>query len=106
MSTQVTTSQTDSTARVERGTLPDTPLRAWPGRPLPLGATWDGEGVNFALFSRNATGVELCLFDDINDVIPRAEVESFMARYKAAAGFAKDALNLAPPTIAPGAMVS
>ena len=35
----------------------------WPGRPYPLGATWDGAGVNFALFSENATGVELCLFD-------------------------------------------
>ena len=46
------------------------------------------------------------VFDDIDDVIPRTEVEAFMARYKAAAGFAKDALNLAPPTIAPGAMVS
>ncbi len=35
----------------------------WPGKPYPLGATWDGEGVNFALFSESATGVELCLFD-------------------------------------------
>lgn len=35
----------------------------WPGRPYPLGATWDGEGVNFALFSEHATGAELCLFD-------------------------------------------
>jgi len=35
----------------------------WPGKPYPLGATWDGEGVNFALFSDHATGVELCLFD-------------------------------------------
>jgi glycogen operon protein len=35
----------------------------WPGRPYPRGATWDGEGVNFALFSSNATRVELCLFD-------------------------------------------
>jgi isoamylase len=34
------------------------------GRPFPLGATWDGLGVNFALFSANATKVELCLFDD------------------------------------------
>jgi glycogen operon protein len=34
-----------------------------PGEPYPLGATWDGEGVNFALYSENATGVELCLFD-------------------------------------------
>ena len=38
-------------------------MRVWPGNPYPLGATWDGEGVNFALFSENATGVELCLFD-------------------------------------------
>ena len=35
----------------------------WPGHPYPLGATWDGQGVNFALFSENADGVELCLFD-------------------------------------------
>ncbi len=38
-------------------------MRMWPGQPYPLGATWDGAGVNFALFSENATGVELCLFD-------------------------------------------
>jgi glycogen operon protein len=37
-------------------------MRVWPGSPHPLGATWDGEGVNFALFSEHATGVELCLF--------------------------------------------
>jgi isoamylase len=41
-----------------------TPVRRWPGRPYPLGATWDGSGVNFALFSENAQAVELCLFDD------------------------------------------
>ena len=35
----------------------------WPGAPFPRGATWDGEGVNFAIFSENATKVELCLFD-------------------------------------------
>ena len=34
-----------------------------PGRPYPLGATWDGTGVNFALYSENATKVELCLFE-------------------------------------------
>jgi glycogen operon protein len=34
------------------------------GRPYPLGATWDGLGVNFALFSAHATKVELCLFDE------------------------------------------
>ena len=38
-------------------------LRTRPGHPYPLGATWDGGGVNFALFSDHATGVELCLFD-------------------------------------------
>ncbi|MBE9128233.1 glycogen debranching protein GlgX [Coleofasciculus sp. LEGE 07081] len=38
----------------------------WPGKAYPLGATWDGKGTNFALFSENATGVELCLFDREN----------------------------------------
>ena len=38
-------------------------MQVWPGQPYPLGATWDGAGVNFALFSENATAVELCLFD-------------------------------------------
>ncbi len=37
------------------------------GLPFPLGATWTGLGVNFALFSANATKVELCLFDDAGD---------------------------------------
>ncbi len=36
----------------------------WPGRPFPLGATWDGGGTNFSIFSEHAEGVELCLFDD------------------------------------------
>src|SRR6185437_11352656 len=35
----------------------------WPGQPYPRGATWDGEGVNFSLFSAAAEKVELCLFD-------------------------------------------
>jgi isoamylase len=38
-------------------------LKVWPGNPYPLGAAWDGAGVNFALFSENATEVDLCLFD-------------------------------------------
>jgi isoamylase len=37
--------------------------RTYPGVPHPLGACWDGAGVNFALFSENATAVELCLFE-------------------------------------------
>ncbi len=37
--------------------------RCLPGKPFPLGATWDGTGVNFSLYSENATKVELCLYD-------------------------------------------
>ncbi len=36
----------------------------WPGRPFPLGTMWDGHGTNFSIFSENAEGVELCLFDE------------------------------------------
>jgi len=36
----------------------------WPGMPYPRGATWDGEGVNFGLFSEHAEKVELCIFDE------------------------------------------
>jgi glycogen operon protein len=46
----------------------------WPGSPFPLGATWDGEGVNFSLFSENAERVELCLFDHEGDELDRIEV--------------------------------
>ncbi len=38
-------------------------MNVWLGQPYPLGATWDGSGVNFSLFSQNVTKVELCLFD-------------------------------------------
>jgi glycogen operon protein len=50
-------------------------MRVWPGEPHPLGATWDGEGVNFALFSEHAAGVELCLFDEPEDAKESARVE-------------------------------
>ncbi len=43
--------------------MTDRSSAVWPGAPYPLGATWDGEGVNFALFSEHAERVELCLFD-------------------------------------------
>lgn len=43
-----------------------------PGKPYPLGATWDGQGVNFAIFSENATEIELCLFEDV-DAIEESE---------------------------------
>ncbi len=42
-------------------------MKIWPGHPYPLGATWDGKGVNFALFSEHATKVELCLFNSPHD---------------------------------------
>jgi isoamylase len=41
--------------------------KLWKGHAYPLGATWAGDGVNFALFSENATGVELCLFDRLGE---------------------------------------
>jgi isoamylase len=39
----------------------------WPGRPFPLGATWDGAGTNFSVFSEHAESVELCLFDEAGE---------------------------------------
>ena len=49
-------------------------MRVWPGQAYPPGATWDGEGVNFALFSEGATAVELCLFHHENDAIESAKI--------------------------------
>jgi len=46
-------------------------MKIKPGKPYPLGATWDGHGVNFSLFSEHATGVDLCLFDS-----PQSQEES------------------------------
>ena len=43
------------------------------GLPYPLGATWDGNGTNFALFSANATKVEVCLFDEHRKTRDRAD---------------------------------
>ena len=42
------------------------PLNVWPGRPDPLGASWDGHGTSFAVFAQQATRVELCLFDEVS----------------------------------------
>jgi isoamylase len=49
-------------------------MRVWPGTSYPLGATWDGLGVNFAIFSEHATGVELCLFDSPTDRTESARI--------------------------------
>jgi glycogen operon protein len=50
-------------------------VRTWPGHPAPLGATWDGEGTNFAVFSAGAEAVDLCLFgpDGAEERIPLEE---------------------------------
>jgi isoamylase len=62
-------------------------MRTWPGTPYPLGATWDGWGTNFALFSEVAERVELCLFGDpengdqgplIEERVEMTEVDGFV----------------------------
>jgi isoamylase len=60
--------------------------KVMPGRPYPLGATWDGSSVNFALFSEHATEVELCLFDS-----PDAQSERERIRLREATGFVRHA---------------
>ncbi|WP_031526476.1 glycogen debranching protein GlgX [Dyadobacter crusticola] len=50
-------------------------LKVLPGRPFPLGASFDGNGVNFAVFSENADGVELCLFNSENDTEEEAKIK-------------------------------
>lgn len=52
-------------------------IKVYPGKPYPLGATWDGKGVNFTLYADNATGVDLCLFNTTKD-----ETESVRIRIK------------------------
>ena len=52
------------------------PRTILPGKPYPQGATWDGTGVNFSLYSESATAVELCLFEDVET----AEVETLAFR--------------------------
>ncbi|SEI88780.1 glycogen operon protein [Deinococcus reticulitermitis] len=56
------------------------PQRLRPGAPYPLGATWDGKGTNFALYSENASAVELCLFDAAGEEtrIPLREYTAFV----------------------------
>jgi glycogen operon protein len=55
-------------------------MRVWPGTAYPLGATWDGSGTNFAIFSEVAERVELCLFDpDGNETrIGLSEIDGFV----------------------------
>jgi isoamylase len=59
-------------------------MESWPGKPYPLGATFDGTGVNFALFSEIAETIELCLIDDDDDGgltetrLPVTEVDGYV----------------------------
>ena len=50
-------------------------MTIYPGDPYPLGSFWDGKGVNFALYSHNATGVELCLFDTAKGAAETAKIK-------------------------------
>ena len=54
-------------------------MRVWPGTAYPLGATWDGSGTNFALFSEVATAVEVCLFGTADDRAGTAAAETRVA---------------------------
>jgi len=49
-------------------------VRVWPGAPYPLGATWDGTGTNFALFSEAAEQVELCLLDGLEPQLTETRI--------------------------------
>ena len=65
-SIQVRKRQRGVRSQEQRTGTPLSVRRVWPGRAYPLGATWDGKGVNFALYAENATKVELCLFDTVD----------------------------------------
>ena len=66
-------------------------MRVWPGKPSPLGATWDGMGVNFAIFSENAERVELCLFESVDDVCEAVAIELPENTYHVWHGYLPDA---------------
>jgi isoamylase len=70
---------------------PDRAIDNWPGRPYPLGASYDGGGTNFSLFSEMADGVQLCLFDEEGreERIDLEEVDAFC-------------WHIYLPTVAPG----
>jgi glycogen operon protein len=54
-------------------------LTVYTGSPYPLGATWDGAGVNFALYADNASHIELCLFDSTADEIESYRIKTYRA---------------------------
>jgi glycogen operon protein len=65
---------------VDRHNDQEASVEVWPGTPYPLGATFDGVGTNFAVFSEVADQVELCLFDDdrTETRVPMTEVDAFV----------------------------
>ena len=65
-------------------------MRVWPGHPYPLGATWDGSGVNIALFSDKATKVELCLFDSPTATHEKERIELPERMYNVFHGYFPD----------------
>src|SRR5204863_3516427 len=58
------------------------PRSILPGKPYPQGATWDGTGVNFSVYSEKATAVELCLFEDVDstevEIVPLRECSGYV----------------------------
>src|SRR6202012_1243363 len=66
--------------RMPRRTEAAPPMKTRPGIPYPLGATWDGDGVNFALYSEHAAGVDVCLFDEngVERRVPLRERTAFV----------------------------
>ncbi|MDG6403588.1 glycogen debranching enzyme GlgX, partial [Pseudomonas quasicaspiana] len=80
MNTQSKTSKKDSPqgASAKADQVEASVSRIREGLPFPLGASWDGLGVNFAIFSANATKVELCLFDSTGEVeLERIELPEY-----------------------------
>src|SRR6202047_1159471 len=71
-------SQMRSATEPKRAVIPSKNAQVREGLAHPRGATWDGEGVNFALFSAHATKVELCLFDEVGkEEVQRIELPEF-----------------------------
>lgn len=65
-------------------------MRVWPGHPYPLGAVWDGAGVNVALFSDHATKVEFCIFDSPDDHKESSRIELTERTYNVFHGYFPD----------------
>ena len=77
------------------------PRRVKEGLPYPLGATWDERGTNFALFSANATKVEICLFDDKGErEVERIELRNTPTR----SGMAMSPTSIPAPSTAIASM--